>query len=691
MNIQKDSTKGQQGYLQKWVNMWQGWQRRYFIIQDKFLVYKEAPDAKTKCTINLEDADMHMSANDALKMVISYAGNTFKLRAATVSEKVQWMDWLRQAKAKKAGLASVTLPLEDRKDSDEQSKTTVKSPDPRKRSKDEPKEEGVTAHISDLETKNKELVAILKKRFTQENNTLVSHITKIYSIQNSMEDTLTAYVARVQSAVKDEKLKDMSEKLESECNELKAEIVEALGSAALSKSRHSLPGDKNDKSRKSDHAPQEDSKVSAEEAKAEDRKDEESSSESSSSFNDEEFDTANEEEISKNMSNSNSMEETEHRMALPAKRSNLQKVSVWRVLKDMIGKDLTHFTLPIYFIEPITMLQKVAECLEYEQLLRKAGQCGDSLMRMAYVISFLIAQYADTVNRTKKPFNPILGETYEYVTRDYKFFSEQVSHHPPISACHCHSELYEFWMHTHMKFSFWGKSLEGTPLGSFNVFLKKYNERYIISRPVSAACNIILGTMYIDNYGDCVAKNQSTGETAKINFKKKGWFGKHYGDVNVSIFDSAGTAVYELYGKWTDYLKIKKLTTGEEQLLWQRNERPPEWENYYYFTEFAYQLNNLTERMKKVLPPNDSRFRPDLRALENGDLKLSAAEKNRLEDLQRAMRKQKEKDKDKTEYKPAYFVEDDDPITKEKTYKFTWKYWKDREAGSWKHLPHLFY
>jgi len=34
-----------------------------------------------------------------------------------------------------------------------------------------------------------------------------------------------------------------------------------------------------------------------------------------------------------------------------------------------------------------------------------------------------------------KPFNPLLGETFElFVPGKYKYFSEQVSHHPPISA-----------------------------------------------------------------------------------------------------------------------------------------------------------------------------------------------------------------------------------------------------------------
>lgn len=36
-----------------------------------------------------------------------------------------------------------------------------------------------------------------------------------------------------------------------------------------------------------------------------------------------------------------------------------------------------------------------------------------------------------------KPFNPLLGETYELVTHDFEFIAEQVNHHPPITAWHC--------------------------------------------------------------------------------------------------------------------------------------------------------------------------------------------------------------------------------------------------------------
>jgi hypothetical protein len=34
----------------------------------------------------------------------------------------------------------------------------------------------------------------------------------------------------------------------------------------------------------------------------------------------------------------------------------------------------------------------------------------------------------------EKPFNPILGETYEGNVADFNIFCEQISHHPPIAS-----------------------------------------------------------------------------------------------------------------------------------------------------------------------------------------------------------------------------------------------------------------
>ena len=62
----------------------------------------------------------------------------------------------------------------------------------------------------------------------------------------------------------------------------------------------------------------------------------------------------------------------EYRTVLPALRPADMKVSVWKVIKDAVGKDLSKFCVPVYFNEPISMLQKVSEIMEYEELMTKA-------------------------------------------------------------------------------------------------------------------------------------------------------------------------------------------------------------------------------------------------------------------------------------------------------------------------------
>ena len=114
----------------------------------------------------------------------------------------------------------------------------------------------------------------------------------------------------------------------------------------------------------------------------------------------------------------------------------------------MIGKDMTKMTLPVSFNEPTSLLQRVAEDMEYADLLDAAAERMDSTERILYVAAFAASEYASTIGRVAKPFNPLLGETYEYARPDkgYRFVVEQVSHHPPIGAAWAESAKWEYWV-----------------------------------------------------------------------------------------------------------------------------------------------------------------------------------------------------------------------------------------------------
>ncbi len=334
------------------------------------------------------------------------------------------------------------------------------------------------------------------------------------------------------------------------------------------------------------------------------------------------------------------------------------------------------------------MLQKVAEVMENESLLSKANADPDSLRRAAYVAIFNATQYNSVVGRVLKPFNPILGETFEYVTSNYRFVSEQVSHHPPISACHCDSKDYELYFHTNVTIRFWMKSLEFRPLGKAHVILRKYGEHYVVDRPSNNANNLIFGTVYVDCSGETSAINTKTKEKCVLTYHGKGWSDDSYGRIDGFVYDVAGKKMIEVQGKWSDSIWMTDLRTGKKELVWKRLPTPEDWENLYCFTRFTLQMNYLPERLKGVLPHTDSRFRPDQRALEAGNVRLASDEKYRLEEIQRAARKEAEKRK--LQHRPNYFVENVDPITGELTYIFNGKYWEDRQRHNWAHLPKIY-
>lgn len=53
---------------------------------------------------------------------------------------------------------------------------------------------------------------------------------------------------------------------------------------------------------------------------------------------------------------------------------------------------------------------------------------GNDLMKILHVAAFAVSGYASTEGRQCKPFNPLLGETYEadYPDKGLRFFSEKV-------------------------------------------------------------------------------------------------------------------------------------------------------------------------------------------------------------------------------------------------------------------------
>ncbi|KRX06582.1 hypothetical protein PPERSA_13061 [Pseudocohnilembus persalinus] len=239
-------------------------------------------------------------------------------------------------------------------------------------------------------------------------------------------------------------------------------------------------------------------------------------------------------------------------------------ISFWSILKQSLGQDLSKITFPVVLNEPLSMLQKMAEIFQNFNLLNLADQQQDSALRMAYVMGFAVSYFSTQLNRKKKPFNPLLHETYELINKDFTFVSEQVSHHPPISAAVCFNNHFEFNANSQSSTTFGGMNMEIKPLSKRFIHLKKHNDHFEYEQCTSYIKNIVIGSMYTDSYGNMPFKNTSTQETGLVTLKEKSWNGSGQYELSGHIKNSAGQELYSIKGKWNQNFIITNKQTKQE-------------------------------------------------------------------------------------------------------------------------------
>ena len=185
-----------------------------------------------------------------------------------------------------------------------------------------------------------------------------------------------------------------------------------------------------------------------------------------------------------------------------------------------------------------------------------------------------------------KPFNSLLGETYEIVTPHYRAVAEAVSHHPPIVALNCQGEGYTINKMVKPGLKFTGKQLKVTE--KYRYFITFSNGHKVsMDTPDVLVGNLLIGSTYVEPVGtsDCI--NYDTGEKCEIDFKARGWTTKNTNQCSAIIKDKNGKAKYEISGKYTESLEYKNLETGEKTLLWTAPDQPENSQLMYHMNRFA--------------------------------------------------------------------------------------------------------
>jgi len=402
------------------------------------------------------------------------------------------------------------------------------------------------------------------------------------------------------------------------------------------------------------------------------------------------------------------------RERLPTPQQQEKAISLWSLIKEMVGKDLTRVCLPVYFNEPLSALELTAEDLEYSELLDvAAAHPPGSMERLVHVMAFAISPYSSTEGRTSKPFNPLLGETYELCSEDkgFRFVAEKVSHHPTIIAAHAvggwrdggaasGNIKWTYQGDAEIKSKFWGRSIELKPEGVLTLDFED-GDSYLWNKVTTSINNLIIGKIYVDHGGLMKIRRRGSTTVAKVRFKEtKLLFDRDPRRVEGHVeVDGERLSYPTLEGHWSDSIDVT-WEGGRRERVWTKNPMPEHRNaNRYNMTRYAIGLNEITPEMEGKLAPTDSRLRPDQRLTELGMWEEANEEKQRLEHKQRAARKAAEEG---VPLKPRWFSVKQDKVhltkqlsghhisSDELSFTFTGEYWGARARGEFEGVRDIF-
>lgn len=257
-----------------------------------------------------------------------------------------------------------------------------------------------------------------------------------------------------------------------------------------------------------------------------------------------------------------------------------------------IGMDLTKVVLPTFILERRSLLEMFADFFAHPDAFVKIADLTSPKDRMVQVIRwYLGAFHAGRPSEiAKKPYNPILGETFECrwhlpdspaeseasldgpipgATKDnIAFIAEQVSHHPPISAFYAEHFNKRISLDGYIwtKSKFLGLSIGVHMIGQCVLSVLDYDEEYTLSFP-SGYGRSILTVPWVELGGKINISCAKTGYSALVEFHTKPFYGSRKHRVTAQVFEPSEKKPFlNVEGEWNGVM-YGKWVTGKNEVF----------------------------------------------------------------------------------------------------------------------------
>jgi len=208
---------------------------------------------------------------------------------------------------------------------------------------------------------------------------------------------------------------------------------------------------------------------------------------------------------------------------------NLLKVISSFVSQLSIGDELTRVSLPTEICHPFSILEVISfrelTCINVLYEINKHPD--DPLQRFICVVRWLVSMMQQE-QMEKKPFNPVIGEQHiawiEHEEGNWsEYISEQVSHHPPISAFFLRNVKEKITLNSNLQFSVHFGGNYATIMSNGGVSLQTAFEDYKMSKisPNMVIQRVVWGTKYFMWDGVIEMECPSTGYKVEMTLSEE--------------------------------------------------------------------------------------------------------------------------------------------------------------------------
>ncbi|XP_015675168.1 oxysterol-binding protein-related protein 8 [Protobothrops mucrosquamatus] len=321
--------------------------------------------------------------------------------------------------------------------------------------------------------------------------------------------------------------------------------------------------------------------------------------------------------------------------------SEENKSLIWTLLKQVRpGMDLSKVVLPTFILETRSFLDKLSDYYYHADFLSEAALEENAYNRMKKVVKWYLSGFYKKPKGLKKPYNPILGETFRCLwihpkTNSKTFYiAEQVSHHPPISAFYVSNRKDGFCLSANIlaKSKFYGNSLSAILDGEGRLMFLNRGEDYVMTMPYAHCKGILYGTMTLELGGTVSITCEKTGYSAVLEFKLKPFLGNNENVNQIMGKIKLGKEVLAtLEGHWDSEVIIRDKKTDASDTFWNPTPEIRHRRLRRYTVKFEEQSDFESEKLWQHVT----------RAINNKDQTEATQEKYILEEAQRKAAKER--------------------------------------------------